>query len=80
MNDSKIIFEGKLEVPKELSSIMTKAEIRNMVINKIIRKVDRDRALRDESAENKNIKIKLDIVAIDDAGKETDLLSKIKEK
>jgi len=78
MNDSKIIFEGKLEVPKELSSIMTKAEIRNMVINKIIRKVDR--ALRDESAENKNIKIKLDIVAIDDAGKETDLLSKIKEK
>jgi len=63
MNDSKIIFEGKLEVPKELSSIMTKAEIRNMVINKIIRKVDR-----------------LDIVAIDDAGKETNLLSKIKEK
>jgi len=78
MNDNKIIFEGKLEVPKEFNSIMTKGEIKNMVINKIIRKVDE--ALRDASAENKNIKIKLDIIAIDDAGKETDLLSKIKEK
>ncbi|MHA1302207.1 MAG: hypothetical protein ACTSPI_00705 [Candidatus Heimdallarchaeaceae archaeon] len=78
MNDDKIIFEGKLEVPKEFGSIMTKEEIKSMVINKIVRKVDR--ALRDASAENKNIKIKLDIVAIDDTGKKTDLLSKVKEK
>jgi len=71
MVESKIIFEGKLEVPKGLESVMDENKIVSSIIDKTIQEIDK--AIRNEK---RKIKVELKITAFESDGKEIDLISK----
>ena len=71
MVESKIIFEGKLEVPKGFESVMDENKIVGSIVDKVIQEIDK--TIRNEK---RKIKVELKITAFETDGKEIDLLSK----
>jgi len=65
----KTIFEGKLEVPKGLESVMDENKIVGSIMDKTIQEIDK--TIRNEK---RKIKVELKITAFETDGKEIDLL------
>lgn len=63
-----IIFEGKVEVPKELEAVVTVDKVLGAIMDKTIQTIDK--ALR---GEKRKVKVELKIIA-NDKGKEINLV------